>query len=568
MDVGGGPLPSAAVEWGDQIAVEQLGGISFRTYKERPRRVEGLLLFADRWAARAHVLQGDQVITFGGMREASAAKARVLVARGIKRGDRIFILGWNSPEWIINFWACLQMGAIPVLANAWWSKRELADALSGLQPAATLADTFGVSRMPLGANLAPWGADPRSAPAPASEVNAHPAASLSEEDPAVVIFTSGTEGKPKAVVLSHRALLAGLQMLLHITRRLPQKTDERTGDIGLHTGPLFHVGGVQTLIRAITVGDTLVMPRGRFDPGEALLLIERYKVSRWSAVPTMVSRLLEHPEAKRRDLSSLRSLTVGGAPVHAELLRRIPLIFPSVKTRIPTGYGLTENGGQATAASGADTAERPGSAGRSLPCVELKFIPRPGFPDAEILIRSPTQMSGYYGTLLSPIDDHGWLHTGDLGRLDEGGYLWITGRCKDMIIRGGENIAPAAVERALMAISGVADAAVLGVPHPDLGEEVMAIVVVKGDQSAEVLQAQLRGQVASFAVPSLWRIRKEPLPTNHAGKVDKVALAAQLRAECERLIDHDVQRVQHDAGARGLDGRTDGTREPGEGTEG
>jgi acyl-CoA synthetase (AMP-forming)/AMP-acid ligase II len=525
-------MPSlASVSWGTQIAAEQIGGVPLRMYSQRPRRVEHLLAFAFRWGARLHIVQGERVVTFDGLLHAIAAKARELVDHGVGRGDRIFLLGWNGPEWIVNFWACLQLGAIPVLANAWWSESELADALTALQPAITLADAHGAAKIPPPWRCGPWKADLGSVRAPIADAHDGDATSLDEEDPAVIIFTSGTEGRPKAVVLSHRALLAGLQMLLHITRRLPHQLDETAGDVGLHTGPLFHIGGVQTLIRAIMVGDTLVMPRGKFDPAEALSLIERHKISRWSAVPTMVSRLLEHPDVQRKDLRSLRSLTVGGAPVYSELLQRIPLGFPSVEARIPTGYGLTENGGQATAASGADTAERPGSSGRPLPCVELKLLPRPGLPDGEILVRSPTQMSGYYGTEQSPIDQDGWLHTGDLGRLDERGHLWITGRCKDMIIRGGENIAPAALERVLVAIPGVAEAAVIGIPHPDLGEEVMAIVVVEGAHTAEQLKEQLRTRVASFAVPSRWRLQKAPLPLNHAGKVDKAALIAQARAE-------------------------------------
>jgi acyl-CoA synthetase (AMP-forming)/AMP-acid ligase II len=166
-----------------------------------------------------------------------------------------------------------------------------------------------------------------------------------------------------------------------------------------------------------------------------------------------------------------------------------------------------------------------------MPCVEVSFLAHPGLPDGEILLRSPTQMSGYFGLAESPIDKEGWLRTGDLGRVDEKGNLWITGRCKDMIIRGGENIAPAAVERALIAIPGVSDAAVFGIPHPDLGEEVMAVVVSAGALTVERLKEQLRGNLASFAVPSRWRIQTEALPVNDVGKVDKRALAAQASAD-------------------------------------
>jgi acyl-CoA synthetase (AMP-forming)/AMP-acid ligase II len=241
----------------------------------------------------------------------------------------------------------------------------------------------------------------------------------------------------------------------------------------------------------------------------------------------MVSRVLEHPDVHQRDLTSLRSITVGGAPVHAEFLDRLRAGLPGVEPRVPTGYGLTENGGQATAASGRDTTERPGTSGRPLPCVELKILEGGDHEDGEILVRSPTQMIGYFGADETPIDAEGWLHTGDLGRVDEDGYLWITGRAKDMIIRGGENIAPAAVEEALAGIPGVVESAVFGVPHPDLGEEVMAAVVVEDGLTAEQLREQLRPRLAAFAVPSRWHLQHEPLPANHSGKIDKKALAAQ-----------------------------------------
>lgn len=513
-------MSSTATAWGNTIAVENVRGVPLRMYIERPRRVEELLAFAGRWGARPHIVQGECALTFDGLRDASARQAQALGDLRVKRGDSIFLLGWNSPEWVINFWACLRVGAVPVLANGWWSESELAHALNTLRPVLTLADAHGVARVPAPWRCGPWETGTGS---PVNDIAAN-TSSRDEEDPAAIIFTSGTEGHPKAAVLSHRALLAGLQMLLHVTRRLPHQIDERAGDIGLHTGPLFHIGGVQTLLRAVTMGSTLVMPEGKFDPAEALALIERHQISRWAAVPTMVSRLLDHPDVYRRDLRSLRSLTVGGAAVHAELLTRIRTTLPSVQARIPTGYGLTENGGQATAASGTETAERPGSSGRPLPCVELKILARPGLPDGEILVRSPAQMSGYYGAEPSPIDRDGWLHTGDLGHLDERGSLWITGRCKDIIIRGGENIAPVAVERALMAIPGVVEAAVFGLPHADLGEEVVAAVVLDGEQTPEQLKAQLRTRVASFAVPSRWYIQHDPLPVNHAGKIDKAAL--------------------------------------------
>jgi acyl-CoA synthetase (AMP-forming)/AMP-acid ligase II len=523
-------MSPAQDRWGDQIAVEVVNGIPYRMYTERPRRVEDLLALGERWGVRPYVIQDDRVVTFDDLRSAVAAKAGELTGLGVKRGERVFILGWNSPEWVVNFLACLTAGAVPVLANTWWSAAELAKGLIRINPVLTLADAAAAAKMPDGSPMGAWGLAP---PAQPERVQADDAP-RSEEDVAIIIFTSGTSGEPKAVVLSHRALLARLHMTLHVTRKLPHQVDGSSTDVTLLTGPLFHVGTMQALLRAVVVGDTLVLSRGRYDPGDVLALIERHKVNRWNAVPTMVSRLLDHPDVSRHDLGSLKSISIGGAPVHAELMQRMRTGLPSVSPRIPTGYGLTENGGQATAAAGSEDVRLLGSTGRPMPCVEIGFLPHPDLPDGEIMLRSPTQMMGYYGIDESPIDKDGWLHTGDLGRLDEKGNLWITGRVKDMIIRGGENIAPVAVERALMTIPGVTEAVVFGVPHADLGEEVMAVVVVEGDVSVSDLRDGLRGMVASFAVPSRWRLQKEQLPTNHTGKVDKTLIGAQVRAEMTR----------------------------------
>ncbi|MBU6499301.1 MAG: acyl--CoA ligase [Rhodospirillales bacterium] len=516
----------AQIRWSKEIATEVVKGVPYRMYAERPRRVEDLLTYTQRWSARPHIIQDDRVFTFDELGASVAAKAAALQDHGARHGARVLMLGRNGIEWVVNFWACLAAGAVPVLANTWWSATEVATALRAMDPALVLADAHATPKLPHGTRCADWTVSVPSeigvvAPSPCGE----------EEETCLVIFTSGTSSDPKAVILSHRAIIARLQMTLHVTRKMPHQIDEAVHDVTLLTGPLFHVGTMQALLRAMVVGDTLVLSSGRFDPGEVLHLIERHKVNRWNAVPTMVSRVLDHPDLPHRDLGSLKSISIGGAPVHAELIQRIRIGLPGVNPRIPTGYGLTENGGQATAAAGTEDIKLLGSSGRPLPCVELGFLDHPGLPDAEILLRSPTQMSGYCGLDETPIDSEGWLHTGDLGRVDESGNLWITGRCKDMIIRGGENIAPVAVERALETIPGVSEAVVFGVPHADLGEEVMAVVVIEDDLTIPQVIAQLRGKVASFAVPTRWRLQRENLPTNHTGKVDKPTISARARAE-------------------------------------
>ena len=524
--------PSPAARWGDQIAVEVVNGISYRMYTERPRHLSSVLEHADAWGARPHIVQEDRVLSFQDLRQAVRNKQAELLKLGVQPGDRIFVLGWNGPEWVVNFWACLCAGAVPVLANTWWSKAELASGLAALEPVLTLADALAASKLPPDRRCGPWAIDTRKH----TPVGAVPQAvqPQDEEQTALIIFTSGTSGQPKAVVLSHRAVLARLHMTLQVTRKLPHQIDTSAHETALITGPLFHVGQMQTLLRALIVGDTLVMTGGRFDPADVLALVERHRIHRWTAVPTMVSRLLDHPDVARRDVSSLKSISIGGAPVHDELMQRMRNALPGVSSRIPTGYGLTENGGQATGSSGSDSLEMQGSTGRPMPLVEVRFLAHPGLPDGEILLRAPTQMTGYFGLDESPIDQDGWLHTGDLGRLDERGNLWITGRSKDMIIRGGENIAPAAIERALVAIEGVKEAIVFGIPHADLGEEVMAVVVVDTELTIDQIKSRLQGQIASFAVPSRWRLQKDPLPTNPAGKPDKPAISAQARKELQQ----------------------------------
>lgn len=524
-------------QWTDRIAVEEFDGVPYRIYAERPHRSEQILTLADRWDERPHLIQDERVVTFAGLRRGAADKANLLVDMGVGRGDPVMLLGWNSPDWVINYWACVQIGAVPVLANAWWGESEISYALTLIRPVLVLADARTESKVPASCPRGTWAAN-ESANAdvvwPAVDVNAH---LPGENETAVIVFTSGTEGLAKAVELSHRALLSGLQMMLHITKQLPPRFDATKSEIALHTGPLFHVGGPQVMLRSVAMGNTLIFPSGRYEAADVLKFIERYKVTRWSAVPTMLNRLLDHPDLTSRDLSSLRSLGTGGAPVSNSLLERLRTSIPNAKLSVSIGYGLTENTGPATTSSGADTLKYPGTCGRPLPCVEIRIEPQAGLPDGEVLIRSPSLMSGYFGMDQSPIDRNGWLHTGDLGKMDEAGRLWITGRCKDMIIRGGENIAPAAVESALMALPGVVEAAVFGIPHTDLGEEVMAVVVVEGERTTEAFKEQLRGQVASFAIPSRWHLQTEPLPTNQTGKVDKAALKslARLAAQAEAV---------------------------------
>ena len=513
--------------WNKSIAVEEIDGVPFRMYTDRPRRIEDMLGFVAHWPDRPYVIQGDRVVTFDGLLRASSAKARALLDLGVHRGDRVFILGWNGPDWVLNLWACIRIGAVPVLGNTLWSEAEMVDGLALVAPSLVLADRHGAAKIPADWKTGLWACDETG---PGADLPAADPATLSENDPAAIIFTSGTSGRAKAVLLAHRSLLSNQMMILHVTRNLPYVPDPSAGDTGLHTGPLFHIGGLHALTRAVVVGNTLVFARGRFDAGEAIALIEKHKVVRWSAVPTMATRILEHPDLPNHDVTSLTAMTLGGTTVTAEFFDKVREGLPSVQARIATGYGLSENAGQATTASGKDTIAKPGTCGCPMPLAEIRIVPLEGLPDGEVQIRSPTQMLRYFGIDETPIDAEGWLHTGDLGRMDADGFVWITGRAKDMIIRGGENIAPAAVEAALTSLPGVSEACVFGVPHPEFGEEVMAVVVVDGDQTAEDLRARAKALLASFSVPTLWHLQRDALAVNQTGKVDKNAIKSAMLA--------------------------------------
>ena len=414
-----------------------------------------------------------------------------------------------------------------VLANAWWSEAELQHALGVVDVDLVLADPRSATLVPAGVPVLELeemvtqaaGRPALTAPPPAGE-----------DEPALVLFTSGTSGPPKGAVLPHRSVIALQHMLLHVTRQLPHTLGgDLPREVSLQTGPLFHIGGVQALVRQLLVGGTLVFPTGRFDPAEVLDLIESEGVHRWGGVPTTVNRVLSEPSIGRRDLTTVRSISLGGSPVPPELVTRIKTRFPNVERGVSQVYGLSEGGGTLTAASGRDLVERPGTAGRPLPLVELR-IDRPDEKGTgEVVARTPTQMLGYWGQASDDaIDAEGWVHTGDLGHVDGDGYLFITGRMKDLIIRGGENIAAPHVENVLLRHPAIRDVAVCGRPDPDLGEIVAAAVVL--DPSSTVTVAELRAfaaeHLAYFEIPTSWWLRTDPLPSNDVGKVQKRQLLA------------------------------------------
>jgi len=517
--------------WGTEVARGD-GPVAFLVYEQRRRRVTELLHDAARWADRDHLVQGDRRVTFTAMIAAADRVAGHLSVRGLGPGDRLLLLARNSPEWVISLWAGLRLGAVVAPGNRWWSTEEIAHAIELTAPAVIIADTEMARLLPAGTGES-TGTGEGTGPAvvPVADIRAAQSTpplpiperpTGGEDDPALIIFTAGTTGLAKAAVLAHRSVIANLQNLLVTSKRLPhQLSDDRPPEVILQSGPLFHIGGIQSLLLALLGGNTMVFLEGRFDSGQVLDLIERERVSIWGAVPTMAIRVLTDPTLPGRDLSAVRSISLGGSPVTPELSDRLRAAFPAVQRGVSTIYGMTEAGGTVAAASGALMAEHPQTAGRPLPVVEMRMAEPDETGTGEIIVRTPSQMLGYWGEdAPEVIDADGWLHTGDLGRIDDG-LLYVTGRAKDVIIRGGENIAASHVEEVLHQHPAVAAVAVLGLPDADLGEIVGAIVQLRAAATAAELTAFAADRLGRFQVPARWRLQEEPLPMTDAGKIAK-----------------------------------------------
>ena len=488
-----------------------------------------------RWAERDFIVHGSRRVTFGAHEAAVHCVAGRLVAHGVRPGDRVALLAANSPGWSVVFFATLQAGAIVVPCNGWWSEAEMAHACALTQPAVVVADERHAGRVPTGTTVLPIEALSESLDGGGNVASFDPPkgtdAVEDEHRPALILFTSGTTGFPKGATLSHRSLVANVQNLLVMSGRLPhQLPDDHPASITLASLPLFHIGAIQLLLVPFVSGARLVFPEGRFSADEVLRLIETEGVTMWSAVPTMVERVLAHPDITRRDVKSLRTVVLGGAAVSSGLLARVAAAFPNAGRGTGQTYGLSEAGGVVSTGVAKTLAGRPGSSGRVAPVVEVRIRDGDEEDRGEILVRSPAVMDGYWGLPRDhALDPEGWLATGDLGRLDDDGFLYITGRLKDMIIRAGENIAPRHVEARLLEHPDVREAAVIGLPHQDLGEEVAAVVVLAPGTMAGAAELEVfaKEALAHFEVPSQWWIRDTELPKNDSGKVLKRVLAEE-----------------------------------------
>ncbi len=422
-----------------------------------------------------------------------ALARRLVDDYGIVKGDRVAILSSNRVEWLASFWAITSIGAIATGLNTWWNPDEIAYALSDSEPALLIVERN------LLANAGPTKVrtliiEDEFPTVDETELTdasfVLPDVEIGDDDDALILYSSGTTGRPKGVVTTHLAIITNLQnTMLNGLRIMMSRTDpapEGLTHASLVTVPLFHVSGLHgSAVVGLAAGSKLVFLSGRFDPNEVLRLIETERVTAWGAVPTMIQRIVDHPELDKFDLSSMRNAGMGAAPVPLDLAERTAQAFPNSRQSVANGYGLTETTAVITVGSGDDWLSRPTSVGKPVPTNEVEVRdPATGkaLPigeEGEICIRGAIVMRGYWRkpeATAEAIDEDGFFRTGDLGRIDEDGFIHLTGRLKDLIIRGGENVYPVEIERRLALHPDVDDVAVVGVAHPDLGEEVMAVV--------------------------------------------------------------------------------------------
>lgn len=549
-----------------EVITEQADGADMKVYKQRFGSLREVAAMAHDRGDRTFLVYGDQRLGFAGFVEKANSVSHVLASTyGIAPGDRVAVLSANNPEWCLAFWGTVDIGSILVGLNGWWKTDEIRYGLEDSGARVLIADAKRLERIAddlddipaleavfvIGADPADFGTSPKlhhfdellTAPSPAM-----PTTPIDEFDPAVVFYTSGTTGRPKGAVSTHRGMIANLQNTLFNSVLTAMRTDtpdaiatEPVGDtdtrktdttetVSLLTSPLFHVSGCHSnLVVGLFGGVRVVIPQGRFDPESVMELIEREHVTVWATVPTMVWRVCEHPDRHVFDLSSVTTVAFGGSPSAGELQRMVAETFPCANGT-SNAYGLTESSSVATVISGPDAEERPASVGLPAPVVDLCIRSADGsvlgpMETGEVTLRGPIIMPGYWGKPEATAETlkDGWLYTGDVGHVDEDGYLFITDRAKDMIIRGGENVYCVEIENRLVEHPDVADAGVFGVPHPSLGEQVKA--VVQPADGAQVDPAELRAWVAAtladFKVPTTIDVYDGPLPRNATGKLLK-----------------------------------------------
>jgi long-chain acyl-CoA synthetase len=555
---------------GQMLEMEEIDvrGVRLRAWKNAPPSLRAILDLSALHGDKDFIVYEDERWSFAQHYRAVASVADWLQSEaGVTKGDRVAIAMRNFPEWSIAFWAAASIGAIVVPLNSWWTGEELRYGLDDSQTKVLFCDIerFGriephitglttLDNVVVAKSAAPAGMAGMMADFDLlldRGVDAPPHVAIEPDDEATIFYTSGTTGNPKGALGTHRNITQNLFNLVWSARsRAAVAADPQTPPAQPQTPaaapetpaqllsvPFFHVTGCHsTLVPTLAAGTKLVLMY-RWNPERALELIERERVTSFGGVPTMVWQVLESPDFPKRDTSSVAGIGYGGAPAPPELVRRIKEHFPTASPG--NGYGLTEISSLAVGIGGKDYFERPDSVGRPMPIVDVKVVGEDGTELApgeqgELWMRGPNVVKGYWNKPEPTAETFrdGWLVTGDVAEIDADGFVYIRDRAKDMVIRGGENVYSVEIEQVLFEHPDVSEAAVIGIPHVVLGEEVAAVVKrVPGSQvTEEQLKDHVSQRLAAYKVPVRIAITDEPLPRNAAGKVLKRELREQLVA--------------------------------------
>jgi long-chain acyl-CoA synthetase len=538
----------------DQAAVR---GIPTKVWKNCPATLADILTVSRGHGDKTFLVYEDETMTFEEHFRASSHLANVLRDRfGVIKGDRVAIAMRNYPEWSIGFWAAAAVGAVVVPLNAWWTGEELEYGLADSGTKVVIADQERAERIAphigevpsleasvvvraatdLPAGMLRWEELLGDAP---GEVDL-PKVDVDTDDDATIFYTSGTSGRPKGALGTHRNICTNPISLIYVNIRSGLRsgkdpTADSAQNAYLLSVPFFHATGCHSILVTNTLAGGKLVIMHRWDAGRALELIEREKISTFGGIPTMVMQVLDHPDFSKRDTSSVRSVGYGGAPAPPDLVRRIQEHFGSVPAS--NGYGLTETSSLSTMNTGDDYVKKPDSVGPPVPVVTVKVVDPDGSDlpvgsVGELWIKGPNIVKGYWGKPDATAEtfSDGWLHTGDVARIDDEGFVYIVDRAKDMLIRGGENIYSVEIEDVLYEHRAVSEAAIIGVSHPTLGEEPAAVIQLRPGFSVteSELQEFVRSKLAGFKVPVKVWFYDGPLPRNPAGKILKRELRDEL----------------------------------------
>jgi long-chain acyl-CoA synthetase len=520
-------------------------GAPVQVFKNRSANLREMLAGAAGHGDKEHIVYGDRRIRFTELIPLVASTAQALRERyGIEPGDRVAILAANCPEWVISWWATVSLGGVVSALNGWWTYDEIRYGLEHSEPKLLIADRKRLERIPrdeIQAEVLEIESEFESLTrhAPNAEL---PDTPIAEDDRAVILYTSGTTGRPKGAVGTHRGIVGFVQqqMANGIIAMLSSPVKPAAGAMemsALVTAPLFHMSGLYAMaVMLLATGGKTIYRSGRFDPDDVLSIIEKERVTFWSALGSMGPRVVDSPNFGRFDVSSVKRVGFGGAPTSPALQERIRKAFPNAAANVGLGYGSSEAVAVVATLSGAELEKHPTSVGPPAVGMQLEIRGEDGkaLPEGEegeIHVRSAWSMLEYWrdeANTAKAILPGRWLAMGDIGTLKDG-LLYINSRARDLILRAAENVSPVEIEHRLDAHDGVLESAVIGVDHPELGQEVKAVVVpTKGARlDAEGLRGWCAETLSAYKVPSLWEIRTEPLPRNAAGKVLKTALTGE-----------------------------------------